>query len=174
MATMEKVYFDGYFWGLDNATFFIESVAYSLLTHDKKKKIWNHMKDDLYYLIFLSFSDSGLSSHAELLSHLSYPIFQEQLAWSQSRSRHVYRYDSNTHMGKSRGFIVINYLLYCCVLSIPKNNTHEGETSGLIIWCVSVSVLSGFLLGNLPEEHFSHLNMGSITKGETLHTRCVF
>lgn len=33
----------------------------------------------------------------------------------------------------------------------------------------SVCVLSGFLLGNLPEEHFSHLNMGSITKGDALH-----
>lgn len=29
-------------------------------------------------------------------------------------------------------------------------------------------VLSGFLLGNLPEEHLSHLNMGSVTKGEAL------
>lgn len=38
------------------------------------------MKDDLCYLIFLFFSDSGLSWHAELLSHLSYPIFQKQLA----------------------------------------------------------------------------------------------
>lgn len=33
----------------------------------------------------------------------------------------------------------------------------------LILRCV----LPGFLLGNLPEEHLSHLNMGSITKGET-------
>ncbi len=23
----------------------------------------------------------------------------------------------------------------------------------------------GFLLGNLPDEHFSHMNMGSVTKG---------
>lgn len=29
-------------------------------------------------------------------------------------------------------------------------------------------VLSGFLLGNLPEEHLSHLNMGSVTKGEVV------
>lgn len=27
---------------------------------------------------------------------------------------------------------------------------------------------SGFLLGNLPEEHLSHLNMGSVTKGEAM------
>lgn len=32
-----------------------------------------------------------------------------------------------------------------------------------------VCVLSGFLLGNLQEEHFSHLNMGTITKGDALH-----
>lgn len=30
-------------------------------------------------------------------------------------------------------------------------------------------MLPGFLLGNLPEEHLSHLNMGSVTKGEALH-----
>lgn len=34
---------------------------------------------------------------------------------------------------------------------------------------VFVSALSGFLLGNLPEEHLSHLNMGTITKGDVLH-----
>lgn len=41
---------------------------------------------------------------------------------------------------------------------------HSGNPK-LILRCV----LPGFLLGNLSEEHLSHLNMGSVTKGEALH-----
>ncbi|TRY56529.1 hypothetical protein DNTS_005416, partial [Danionella cerebrum] len=31
----------------------------------------------------------------------------------------------------------------------------------------SAAMFIGFLLGNLPEEHFSHMNMGSVTKGRS-------
>lgn len=33
-----------------------------------------------------------------------------------------------------------------------------------VLVCVLFSII-GFLLGNLPEEHFSHMNMGIVTKG---------
>lgn len=43
----------------------------------------------------------------------------------------------------------------------------DKEKTEVIIHFVFVFALSGFLLGNLPEEHLSHLNMGTITKGDT-------
>ena len=50
--------------------------------------------------------------------------------------------------------------LSCCIMDMMWPN-------------LNVYVLSGFLLGNLQEEHLSHLNMGCITKGEALHKLCL-
>lgn len=61
-------------------------------------------------------------------------------------------------------------LLCFCLLTIPKKTTHtKKEKTEVTISFAFVSALSGFLLGNLPEEHLSHLNMGTITKGDVLH-----
>lgn len=95
------------------------------------------------------FSDPGLSRHVELLSHFSHSVFQEQLVWGQSRSCHVYRYDFLSQ-------------LFHIVLGWITVMTSQHQTVELILRFV----LPGFLLGNLPEEHLSHLNMGSVTKGE--------
>ena len=40
------------------------------------------------------------------------------------------------------------------------------SVEGSLVFCVFPV---GFLLGNLPEELFSHLNMGSVTKGGSGH-----
>lgn len=51
----------------------------------------------------------------------------------------------------------------------------NNEKTEVIVHFVFVFAISGFLLGNLPEEHLSHLNMGTITKGDThISIACVF
>ena len=66
----------------------------------------------------------------------------------------------------------------CCLMRIHRSLSHTvrkwnaSETINLT-WpdCkVCLCVWSGFLLGNLPEEHLSHLNMGTITKGEAMES----